>query len=129
MVEIRFKPADVGTVADGAITDIKVNAAANITMSKLNLAITDAEVAAAAAIAKSKLAALNIVNADIDAAAAIAKAKLAALDIVDADVSAITVDKVTGAVDGRAAATTGDKGVTAIGYDTVTEEVVIDREP
>ncbi|MBU0906646.1 MAG: hypothetical protein KKE05_00650, partial [Nanoarchaeota archaeon] len=45
MVEVRFKPADVGTVADGAITDIKVNAAAAIAKSKLaSLAIEDADV-------------------------------------------------------------------------------------
>lgn len=47
MVEVRFKPADVGTVADGAITDVKVNAAANIAKSKLApLAIADADVSA-----------------------------------------------------------------------------------
>ena len=45
MVEVRFKPADVGTVADGAITNAKI--------------ATDA------AIAKSKLASLAIVDADI----------------------------------------------------------------
>ena len=128
MVEIRFKPADVGTVADGAITNVKVNAAAAIDMTKLSLAITDSEVDAAAAIVKSKLAALAIVDADVDAGAAIAKSKLEALAIVDGDVSSIGVDKVTGAVDGRAASTTGDKGVTALGYDSATEEVIIDRE-
>ena len=47
MVEVRFKPADVGTVADGAITDVKVNAAANIAKTKLaSLAIVDADVSA-----------------------------------------------------------------------------------
>ncbi|GAG63749.1 unnamed protein product [marine sediment metagenome] len=110
------------------IEDSDIKAAAAIAMSKLTLAITDTEVAAAAGIAKDKLAPLAIVNADVDAAADIIKSKLAALDIVDADVSAITVTKVTGAVDGRAATTTGDKDVTAIGYDTATEEVIIDRE-
>ncbi len=129
MVEIRFKPADVGTVADGAITNVKINAAAAIDMSKLSLAITDSEIDAAADIAKSKLAALEIENADIKADAAIAKTKLAALAIVDGDVSAITVDKITGAIDGRAAATTGDKGALGLGWDTATEEVVLDREP
>ncbi|GAH65401.1 unnamed protein product, partial [marine sediment metagenome] len=79
MVEIRFKPADVGTVADGAITNVKVNAAAAIDMSKLSLAITDAEVDAGAAIAKDKLAALEIENADVKADAAISKSKLGAL--------------------------------------------------
>ena len=87
MVEIRFKPADVGTVADGAITNVK-----------------------------------------IAADAAIAKSKLAALAIEDGDVSAITITKITGGVDGRAESSTGDKDVTKIGYDTATEEVIIDRE-
>lgn len=149
MVEIRFKPSDVGTVPDGSVTDVKVAAGAAIAMDKLTLAITNAEVAAAAGIdksklgaleiadadvavgaeiAKTKLAPLNIINADVDVAAAIVKSKLAALAIADADVDAITVTKVTGAVDGRAASTTGDKDVTAIGFDSVTEEVVIDRE-
>lgn len=128
MPEVRFKPADVGSVADGAITNIKVNAAAAIDMSKLSLAITDSEVDAGAAIAKSKLGALAIVDADVDAGAAIAKTKLAALAIVDGDVSAITVTKVTGAVDGRAVSTTGDKDVTAIGWDDATAEVIVDHE-
>lgn len=47
MVEVRFKPADVGTVADGAITNIKINAAAAIEKSKLeSLAIVDADISA-----------------------------------------------------------------------------------
>lgn len=183
MVEVRFKPGDVGTVADGGIanmakfpsgatdpgspaegdvffnttegkfkryasaawviidaledlariaddllTNAKVNSAAGIEKSKLAaLDIVNADVDAAAAIAQSKLT-LAITNAEVDDAAAIVKSKLAALGIVDADVSDITVTKITGAVKGRAADTTGDKGVTAIGWDTATEEVVIDRE-
>ncbi len=183
MVEIRFKPADVGSVADGGITtmdkfpsgvtdpetpadkelffntaeykfkryetdhwvfidhlealaqiaddlltDAKINSTAAIAKTKLAaLNIVNADVDAAAAIAKSKLGALDIVNADVDAVAAIVKSKLAALAIVDDDVSSIGVDKVAGAVDGRAASTTGDKSVTAVGFDSVTEEVVIDR--
>ena len=128
MVEVRFKPADVGTVADGAITNIKVNAAAAIDMSKLTLAITDSEVDAGAAIAKSKLAALAIVDADVDAGASIAKSKLAALAIVDGDVSAITVTKITGGIDGRKASTTGDKDINALGWDDATSEVIVDHE-
>jgi len=118
----------VGSLPDGSVTNIKVAAGAAIDMSKLSLAITNTEVAAAAGIEKSKLASLEIADVDVKADAAIAKSKLAALDIVDADISAITVTKVAGAVDGRAESTTGDKDVTAIGYDAVTEEVVIDRE-
>jgi len=149
MVEIRFKPSDVGTVPDGSVTNVKVAAGAAIAMGKLDLAITDSEVAAAAGIAKDKLAALEIANTDIAAAAAIEKSKLAALEIedsdvkadaaiaksklgalaiADADVDAITVTKVTGAIDGRAESTTGDKDVTGIGFDSATDEVVIDRE-
>ena len=47
MVEVRFKPALVGTVPDGSVTDVKV--------------------AVGAAIAKAKLAALAIVDADVSA--------------------------------------------------------------
>ena len=91
MVEIRFKPADVGTVADGAITNIKINADAAIDMSKLSLAITDAEVDA---IGQSK-----VINLETDLGNKVGTGPLS-----------------------------GDKKVTAIGYDTATEEVVIDRE-
>ena len=91
MVEVRFKPADVGTVADGSITNVKVNASAGIDMSKLALAITDAEVDA---IGQSKVT----------------------------DLVADLGNKVgTGPL-------SGDKKVTAIGWDTTTEEVVIDHE-
>ena len=91
MVEVRFKPADVGTVADGAITDIKINAAADIAMSKLSLAITDTEVSA---ISESK-----VTNLETD----------------------LTNKVETGPL-------SGDKKVTAIGWDSATEEVVIDHE-
>lgn len=147
MVEIRFKPSDVGTVPDGSVTNAKVAAGAAIDMSKLSLAITDSEVAAAAGIAKTKLGALDIADADVAAGAAIAKSKLAALEIADADVAAaaaisksklaslaigdsdvdsISVSKVTDAVAGTG--TTGDKKITKIGYDSTTEEIVVDHE-
>lgn len=92
MTEVRFKPADVGTVADGAITDIKVNAVANI-----------------------------------------AKSKLASLAIVDADVSAISEAKVTDLVTDLAGKVgtgplTGDKKVTALGWDSVALEFIFDHE-
>lgn len=92
MVEIRFKPADVGTVADGAITNVKVNAAA--------------------AIDKSKLAALAIVDADVNA-------------ISEAKVTNLTADLGNKVSTGPLS---GDKKVTAIGWDSATEEVVIDHE-
>lgn len=79
-------------VADGAITNAKVNAAAAIAYSKLNLSnsIVNADVATGAAIAYSKLALTNsVVNADIAAAAAIAYTKLALTNsIVNADIAA-----------------------------------------
>jgi hypothetical protein len=71
-------PHTTGMLADGAVTNIKVNAAAAIAKTKLAaLDIVDADVNAAAAIAKTKLAALDIVNADVNAAAAIAQSKIA----------------------------------------------------
>lgn len=188
MTEVRFKPADVGTVADGALntmakfpngatdpaspaedeifynttenkwkrykggawvvidslddltriaddllTNAKINSAAAIEKSKLAaLNIVDADVDAAAAIAMSKLV-LAITNAEVAAAAGIAKDKLAALGIVDADVSAISEGKVTGLVTDLAAKVatgplTGDKKVTALGWDSVTGEIIIDHE-
>lgn len=69
-----------GTVADGAITNAKINASAAIAYSKLNLAgsILNADINASAAIAYSKLSLSNsILNADINSAAAIAWSKLA----------------------------------------------------
>lgn len=57
MVEVRFKPADVGTVADGSVTTQKL----------ADGAVTDVKVNATATIAKSKLATLNIGDADVSA--------------------------------------------------------------
>jgi hypothetical protein len=66
-------------IADGVITNAKVNAAAGIVYSKLNLTggIVNADVNATAAIVYSKLSLSNsIVNADINSAAAIVYSKL-----------------------------------------------------
>ena len=76
MVEVRFKPADVGSVTDGSVTEVKLADGA----------------------------------------------------VTDIKVDTIMITKVTGGIDGRAAATTGDKGITALGWDTMTDEVVLDRE-
>jgi len=116
LVEVKFKPALVGTVEDGAVTTAKL----------ADGAVTNVKVNDAAAVAKSKLAALNIVNADVDAAAAIAKSKLASLAIVDADVDAISVGKVTDAIAGTG--TSGDKKVTKVGWSSITEELIFDHE-
>ena len=82
----------LGTLPVDSITNIKINSAAAIAYSKLNLAasILNADVSASAAIAYSKLnLALGIVNADISASAAIAYSKLnLATSIVNADISA-----------------------------------------
>jgi len=91
MVEIRFRPADVGTVADGAITNVKIDAAAAIDMSKLALAITDAEV--------DTLGQDKVTDLVADLGNKVGSGPLS-----------------------------GDKKVTAIGYDTSTGEVVIDHE-
>ena len=70
------------TMLAGGITDAKIDAAAAIAYSKLNLAtsIVNADVSASAAIAYSKLnLATSIVNADISASAAIVDTKLATI--------------------------------------------------
>jgi len=72
----------LGTLPVDSITNIKINSAAAIAYSKLNLAtsILNADVSASAAIAYSKLnLATSIVNADISASAAIVDTKLATI--------------------------------------------------
>ena len=83
-----FGGVNTGTTDITNLTDANIAGNANISQSKLNLAITNNEVDANAAIAKSKLANLDIANADVASNAAIAKSKLANLDIVNADVNA-----------------------------------------
>ncbi len=64
----------------------------------------------------------SITNVKVAAGAAIAKSKLGALDIEDADLASGT-EYVKGAV----ADTTGDKKVIAIGWDSATSEVIVDK--
>ena len=82
----------LGTLPPDSITNAKINSAAAISYSKLNLAtsILNADVSASAAIAYSKLnLATSIVNADVSASAAIAYSKLnLGTSIVNADISA-----------------------------------------
>jgi hypothetical protein len=85
MVEVKFKPSLVGSVADGAITDAKIA---------------------------------------VDAA--IAKSKLAPLEIDDADVSGISVSKVADAVAGTG--TSGDKKILKMGWESSSEEIIVDHE-
>jgi hypothetical protein len=92
MVEVRFKPADVGTVADGAITDVKINASANIS--------------------KSKLAALNIGDSDVNT---ISQSKVT-------DLETDLGNKV------GSGPLSGDKKITAIGWDSGSDEVIVDHE-
>ncbi len=88
-VEVRFKPADVGSVSDGSITNVKV--------------------AAGAAIDASKLAADSITATEIGAGV------VSATELADEYVK------------GAAADTTGDKKVIAIGWDSATSEVIVDK--
>ena len=80
----------LGTLPVDSITNVKINSAAAIAYSKLNLAtsIVNADVSASAAIAYSKLnLATSIVNADISGSAAIAYSKLnLAASITSADI-------------------------------------------
>ena len=78
-------------LADGAVTDAKVNAAANISYSKLNLtgSIVNADVAAGAAIAYSKL---DLTGSVLEADLAFAIATQAELDIVSGNLSTHEAD-------------------------------------
>ena len=77
-------------LADGAVTNAKVNASAAISYSKLNLTGTILNADLAGSIAYSKLSLTGtIVNADVATSAAIAYSKLnLATSIVNADISA-----------------------------------------
>jgi hypothetical protein len=85
----------LGTLPVDSITNVKINSAAAIAYSKLNLAtsIVNADVSASAAIAYSKLnLATSIVNADISGSAAIAYSKLnLAASITSADIVNATI--------------------------------------
>ena len=80
-----------GTQTDiTSLTDANIAANANISQSKLNLAITNSEVASNANIAQSKLD-LSIANADVASNAAIAQSKLATLSIGNNELAANAV--------------------------------------
>jgi hypothetical protein len=74
-----------------------------------------------------------ITNIKVNAAAGIEKSKLASLAIVDADVSAVSESKVTNLATDLAAKVgtgplSGNKKVTALGWDSATSEVIVDHE-
>ena len=75
-----FGGVNTGNTDITNLTDANIASNANISQSKLNLAITNSEVDANAAIAQSKLN-LSIANADVASNAAIAQSKLATLSI------------------------------------------------
>jgi hypothetical protein len=98
MVEIRFNPAAIGTVPDGSITEAKL----------ANDAVTNAK------IADNAVDTLQIKNNAI-----------IATKILDGEVKELKVE-VKKFV--KADALTGDKKVLAMGYDTATGEIIIDRD-
>ena len=95
LVEVRFKPADVGTVADGAITDVKITSG-GLSESKIANLTTDLEGKAPASHSHA-----------------------------EGDVTDLVTDlgnKVGGI------GTSGDKKVNKLGWDSSTNEVIIDHE-
>tara|TARA_R100001443_G_scaffold72353_2_gene80493 strand:- start:2125 stop:4488 length:2364 start_codon:yes stop_codon:yes gene_type:complete len=89
-----FSVGDLSNVSLTGLTDTNIAGNANISQSKLNLAITNSEVAANAAIAQSKLATLSISNANIPSNAAIAQSKLATLSIGASELASNAVTNV-----------------------------------
>jgi hypothetical protein len=98
MVEIRFKPSDIGTVADGSITEAKL----------ANDAVTSAKIATGA-VGNTELAA-NAVTAE---------------KILDGEVKEIKVEPKKFI---KAGPLSGDKIVKAMGYDSTSGEVIIDHD-
>lgn len=98
MVEIRFKPSDIGTVPDGSITEAKL---------------------ADNAVTKPKVADAAIGNAELEANA-VTKDKILDGEVIESKVPIKTFIK--------CGPLTGDKKVTALGYDTLTTEIVLDHE-
>ena len=91
-----FGGVNTGTTDITNLTDANIAGNANISQSKLNLAITDSEVDANAAIAQSKLN-LSIANADVASNAAIAQSKLdLSIGTNELANSAVTDEKVAG---------------------------------
>ena len=100
-----FGGVNTGNTDITNLTDANIAGNANISQSKLNLAITNSEVDANAAIAQSKLN-LSIANADVASNAAIAQSKLGTLSIGNSELAA---DAVTNAKVADNAAIESDK--------------------
>lgn len=98
MAEIRFKPTDIGTVPDGSITEAKL----------ADNAVTSVKIADGA-VGNADLAA-NAVTAD---------------KILDGEV---LETKLPPKVFIKCGPLSGDKKVTAMGYDTSTAEIVLEHE-
>ena len=98
MVEIRFKPSDIGTVADGAVTTAKLADNAVTNPKVADNAIDTAEIADNAIIASK---------------------------ILDGEVKEIKVESKKFVKTGPLS---GDKLVTSLAFDSATSEIVLDHE-
>lgn len=98
MVEIRFKPSDIGTVPDGSITEAKL---------------------ADNAVTKVKVADGAIGNDELETDAVTAD------KIKDGEVKETKVEPKKFV---KAGPLSGDKIVKAMGYDSATEEIIIDHD-
>lgn len=97
--------SDTLRLADGGITNAKINASAAIAYSKLSLSgsIVNSDISSSAAIAYSKLSLSgSIVNADISSSAAIAYSKLS---IADGDLTIAKTNGLQAALDAKLSAT------------------------
>jgi len=98
MVEIRFKPTDIGTVPDGSITEAKL---------------------ADNAVTKPKVADAAIGNDELENDA-VTKDKILDGEVIES--------KLPPKVFIKCGPLSGNRKVTALGYDDVTAEVVLDHD-
>lgn len=108
MVEIRFKPSEIGTVPDGSITTVKLADGA-VTEPKIGADAVTAPKIKDGEIGNTELAP-NAVTAD----------KILDGEVIESKVPQKTFIK--------CGPLSGDKKVTALGYDSTTDEVVLDHE-
>lgn len=98
MVEIRFKPSDIGTVPDGSITEAKL---------------------ADNAVTKPKVADGAVGNAELEDDA-VTREKILDGEVIEAKIPPVTFVK--------CGPLSGNKKVRGLGYDTITTEIVLDHE-